>query len=83
MKELFYHDYSKGSLYTSAEFYSRTSHDGLTYHPLKDPAMLFRLHQLFIEKAIARNQAKIDQMHQRTHPITANKIKSLIPLLFF
>ena len=75
MKELFYHDYSKGSLYTSAEFYSRTSHDGLTYHPLKDPAMLFRLHQLFIEKAIARNQAKIDQMLNELTQLQRTRLK--------
>ena len=75
MKELFYHDYSKGSLYTSAEFYSRTSHDGLTYHPLKDPAMLFRLHQLFTEEAITRNQAKIDQMHNELTQLQRTRLK--------
>ena len=69
MKELFYHDYSNGSLYSSDVFYKRDRHDALTFHPLKDPALLYRMHQLFTEKSIACNQAKIDQLNHDRHYI--------------
>ena len=64
MRQLFYHDYTNGSQYRSNQFYSRKVHKALTYHPVKDPTTLFRLHQLFTKKTLIESQCMTKQLQE-------------------
>ena len=56
MAKLFYVDYSKGEIFKFAAVYedSRLA-NALTAHAFKDPAMMHRIHQFYLEMEVKTN----------------------------
>ena len=63
MNQLFYMDYSKGEIFRNADVYNNKKLPNvLTVHSFKEPDMMYRIHQFFLELEIIASQARTTQL---------------------
>ncbi len=57
MSKLFYQDYSLGDIFKSPAVYEdKNLANALTIHAFKDPAMMHRVHQFFLELDVRNSE---------------------------
>ena len=63
MSQLFMNDYSKGEIFKSPEVYANQKlPNALTFHSFKDPNMMHRIHQFYIELAVNNSMVRTNQL---------------------
>ena len=63
MSQLFYMDYSKGENFRNANVYNNKKLPNvLTVHAFKEPEMMYRIHQFFMELEVIASQARTAQL---------------------
>ena len=63
MSQLFYMDYSHGKIFQSSDVYNdKRLPNVLTVHSFKEPDMMFRIHQFFLELEVNSSEARTAQL---------------------
>ena len=63
MSKLFMNDYSNGEIFKSPEVYNNEKlPNALTLHSFKDPDMMRRIHQYYIEVAISNSMLRTNEL---------------------
>ena len=63
MSQLFYMDYSHGKIFKSSDVYNdKKLPNVLTVHSFKEPDMMFRIHQFFLELEVNSSEARTAQL---------------------
>ena len=63
MRKLFYTDYTKGAFLNTTSIYKDKKFTGsISSHPFKNPDMMFRVHQFFLELKMAKAEKELDRM---------------------
>lgn len=63
MGQLFLNDYSKGEIFKTSDVYkSKRLPNALTVHSFKEPQMMFRIHQYYLELAVNNSQLRTQML---------------------
>ena len=71
MSKLFMNDYSNGEIFKSAEVYNNQKLPNvLTLHSFKDPEMMHRIHQYYIEVAIGNSMSRTKELENELERVS-------------
>ncbi len=71
MGQLFMNDYSKGDIFKTPDVYDNQKlRNALTVHSFKDPNMMHRIHQYYVEIAISNSMSRTKELKRDLQKIS-------------